>query len=75
MRMPKSRHPFSQRVAFGVSGEAPMTGMSREGLTDSITYANDQLKRARQDGGCDQIRFWAHRLDQLLDELSQLPAQ
>lgn len=49
------------------------TRMTRAGLTDSVTFAHNQLKRARQDGGCEQIMFWARRIDQLLDELSELP--
>lgn len=40
------------------------------GITDSIAFAHEQLKRARQDGGCDQICFWYRRRDQLLEELS-----
>lgn len=47
-----------------------MAPMEPHALTDSITFAHEQLKRAREDGGCEQIVFWARRIDQLLDELS-----
>lgn len=48
---------------------AASEGVDR-GITESITFANAQLKKARQDGGCDQILFWAQRVDQLLDEFA-----
>lgn len=51
------------------------TRMTRTGITDSVTFAHTQLKRARQDGGCEQIVFWTRRIDQLLDELAELDAQ
>jgi hypothetical protein len=45
------------------------TGMTIRGITDSIAHAHTELKRAREDGGCEQIGFWVRRIDQLLDEL------
>lgn len=48
-----------------------MANADTRGITDSITFAHTQLQRARLDGGCEQIQFWARRLDQLLDELTE----
>lgn len=42
---------------------------SLRNLHQDIAYANTQVKRARQDGGCEQIVFWCKRLDELLDRL------
>lgn len=36
-------------------------------LTQDITHAHQQLQRARLDGGCDAIRFWVARRDELLE--------
>jgi len=36
-------------------------------LRADITHAHDQLQRARLDGGCDAIRFWVARRDELLE--------
>lgn len=37
-------------------------------LTDSITFAHQQLKAAREDGRADRIIFWVARVNALLDE-------
>lgn len=52
-----------------------MALMSRNEIADSITFAHNELKRARQDGGCEQIMFWTRRIDQLLDKLSERTRQ
>jgi hypothetical protein len=36
-------------------------------LRDDITYARNQLKAAREDGGAEKICFWSARFDELLD--------
>jgi hypothetical protein len=39
-------------------------------LRDDICYAHDQLRRAREDGGCERITFWLKRRDELLERFS-----